>query len=179
MGDSPAAVLDQVKNFMVNQANTSGGLLAPPGSIGGSIGSNRHTFSHDSSSSDDDDDDSDDSDDDDEPTPGLQIGGGANKLKGLFEAIANAPSERRLSSNSRKSSTSSYRSQKSNRSQPTPTNKPPSLIIPQVINTDHDAEELSRGTTGNTAPGKYEPVPGTPTETSSPTDATEPLETKV
>ena len=138
---------------MVNQTSTSGGLLAPPGSIGGSIGSNR--FTADDSSSDDDDDDDDDSDDsdDDDPKPGLQIGGGANKLKGLFEAIANAP-ERKLSSNSRKSSTSSYRSQRSNRSsrsQPTPCSKP-SLIIPQVINTDHD-EEVSRTAARSSSPG--------------------------
>ncbi|KAL5256032.1 hypothetical protein ACHWQZ_G011296 [Mnemiopsis leidyi] len=146
LGDSPAAVLDQVKNFMVNQTSTSGGLLAPPGSLGAALGVNRHSFTQNDSSSDDDDDsdDSDDSDDDDDPKPGLQIAGGANKLKGLFEAISNAP-ERKLSSNSRKSSTSSYRSQRSNRSsrsQPAPSTKP-SLIIPQVINTDHD-EEISR-----------------------------------
>jgi len=155
LGDSPAAVLDQVKNFMVNQTSTSGGLLAPPGSIGAALGGNRHSFTQDVSSSDDDDDDddSDDSDDDDDdPKPGLQIAGGANKLKGLFEAIANAP-ERKLSSNSRKSSTSSYRSQRSNRSsrsQPTPCTKP-SLIIPQVINTDHD-EEVSRSAARASSP---------------------------
>ena len=125
---------------MVNQANTSGGLLAPPGSQG------RRSFSNNdvSSSSDDDDDDSDEDSSVEEQKPGLQIGGGANKLKGLFEAIANAP-ERKLSAASRKSSTSSHKSQKSNRSsrsQPTPSSKP-SLIIPQVINTDHD-EEISR-----------------------------------
>ena len=65
---------------MVNQTSTSGGLLAPPGSLGGSIGSNRHSFTlNDDSSSDDDDDDDDDSDDsdddDDDPKPGLQIAG--------------------------------------------------------------------------------------------------------
>lgn len=154
LGDSPAAVLDQVKNFMVNQTSTSGGLLAPPGSIGASIGSNRHSFTQDDSSSDDDDDDddSDDSDDtDDGSKPGLQIAGGANKLKGLFEAIANAP-ERKLSSNSRKSSTSSYRSQRSNRSSRSqPAANKPSLIIPQVINTDHD-EEVSRSAARSASP---------------------------
>ena len=144
---------------MVNQTSTSGGLLAPPGSIGAALSANRHSFTQNDSSSDDDDDDddSDDSDDDDDdPKPGLQIAGGANKLKGLFEAIANAP-ERKLSSNSRKSSTSSYRSQRSNRSsrsQPAPCTKP-SLIIPQVINTDHD-EEVSRTAARASSPGNYQ-----------------------
>ena len=149
LGDSPAAVLDQVKNFMVNQSNTSGGLLAPPG------GSNPFFAAQEESSSDDDSDDSDESGDD--CKPGLQIGGGANKLKGLFEAISTGTPERKVSATSRKSSSSSFRSQlstKSCRSQPTPNSGKPTLIIPQVISTDHD-EEISRNAVGATSLGKY------------------------
>ena len=146
MGDSTAAVLNQVKNFMVNQ-NT---LAVPPGG-------NANCYDESSSEEEDDDDDDDEEEEatrsDDDKKPGLQIGGGANKLKGLFEAIASVP-ERKLSSTSRRSSSSSYRSQRSNRSsrsQPTPTSHKPSLVIPQVINTDHDEELAARG---STSPGR-------------------------
>lgn len=138
-------MLDQVKNFMVNQSNTSGGLLAPPGGSSAFF-----VAAQDVSSSDDDDDDSDDSVDGDSK-PGLQIGGGANKLKGLFEAISSGTPERKHSTNSRKSSSSSFRSQvstRSCRSQATPSSGKATLIIPQVISTDHD-EEVSRNAAGN------------------------------